>query len=296
MAKNNMTAVEWADRKIRAYRVGYRQKYYDYFINKYHFDALTSDENEFIFDSFWYKGKVCTFKYGRNKEVSPLVFADFARAATSRYGKDAAVSPIAQWSADPYPTNLAVDKDATICYIRADHFSIWSLVEPMIEDIVDAEMVLKIHEVFLKLPLFFKSTPENEEKMAHILKNLLKGIPCMNITGSELDSIEALNEKVEFHLPELVNHITERENKLKNFFGIDNTPQEDYSRLNVDQTNANNAELNSSNDMMFNRIKEWAERTKEYLRVDMKPVERIKPVTSFHDDVRGGKDNEDEED
>lgn len=286
-------AIEWTKRKTSDYRTHYRQKAYDTFVNKYHFDSLTNDENEFIFDQFWFVGKVCNFQFG-NKEANAFIFADFGISSWNRYHKPASISPRAQWTAEVYPNNLAVDDKATICFIRQDQLPIWRLVEPMVEDIVDASMALKIHELFLKLPLFFKSTPELEEKMYKILKNLIRGVPCIGITGAEIENFESLNGLIDFHLPEIRQHLTECENKLKDFLGIDNAPQMDFDRMNVDQTNANNAELNASNDIMFNRIKEWNERSIAALGFDMKPVVRIKPITSFHDDVDEEGDKEDE--
>lgn len=280
----------------------YTHKYAEMFENKYKLKGLTPEENRHIFWKFWEDGKIAQWNYGGNDEVKVIVYTGFTQNKRTIYGTPSSLTPVFSGDgtiegkpATSTGEELEVGKKCTCCYIRKDHLSIREMVEPLIMNVVDAEMVLKTNEFAMKMPLLFRVNPENEIKMRNLIGKIANDEPAISITGTEADSIEGLITGISNQLAELYTYKMQRENEIKTFLGFDNTQQEDYSRLNVDQTNANNAEVQSSNDITLEILKEWNEESKKVFGVDLQPEARVKPVTSIHEDIHDEGDEDDEE-
>lgn len=266
----------------------YRSKYFNLFASKYKWEGLTKEAENFLMRHLWDDGTICAFNKGKIEEENiqgVLTFAKWVLSTYDEYGYPATAKPINQWQQKSFPDSVTFGIDAVYMYAQADKKPIVEIVDTYLKNIVDVEILIKVHEFNQKMPLLIKSSPENKDKLDEFMKKIYRDELSIYVTELEANSLEVLSTGAPFLLDKLYQYKDQREAELKTFLGLDNsTKMENTIIPNADMVNANNQEINASGDVFLRPMEKFAEEISEVLGQTVSVELTQKPVTSIHDD------------
>lgn len=266
----------------------YRSKYFNLFTSKYKWNGLTKEAETFLMAHLWDDGTICAFNKGGIKEENiqgVLTFAKWTLTTYDEYGYPATAKPVNQWQQKSFPNLITFGRDAVYMYAQADKKSISETVDTYLKNIVDVEVLIKVHEFNQKMPLLIKTSPENKDKLDEFMKKIFRDEVSIYVTELEANSLEVLSTGAPFLLDKLYQYKDQREAELKTFLGLDNsTKMENTIIPNADMVNANNQEINASGDVFLRPMEKFAEEISEVLHQQVSVELTQKPVTSIHDD------------
>lgn len=271
----------------------YRSKYYNLFFSKYKWEGFEKDAQNYLMLRLWDTGTVAAFKKGNAQIEGILTFATWVRTAFNEYNMPTTARIQNPYNAPGFPKkDVTFGKDAVFMYVQADRKSISEIVDIYINNIIDAEMILKTHEYIQKMPFLVKTSPENEDKIKELMRKIWRNEPSIFVTELEANSIDVLSTGAPYIMDKLYQYKDQREAELKTYLGLDNsTAMENTIIPNADMVNANNAEINSSGDVFLAAMEQFCKEIGEVLGFTVSVEPRQKPVASIHDP-----DNQDEED
>lgn len=282
------TPAELAD-YVEKYRDGkvweYREKYFNLWLSRYEIPELTPFEHLVIFRQLWRTGTIAAFKYG-NEEANGRVFLPWALGQLNQYLLPYSITAVPFGDTTGIPQGpQVVDRDCAIGYALPSRNSISQYAYAKIEQIADIEMVLFIHEFLQKMPLLIKGDASQKPALNELIKKVFKNIPYIFIEGYEGDATQALMNGAPYIIDKLYKYKCEREAELLTFFGIDNNGIEKKERLNMDETNANNAVINLNAYTMDHQITGFFERAGQVLGTSFSVKSMAGAVASVHEEI-----------
>lgn len=280
---------------IEGYRAAktweYREKYYNLWLSRYEIPELTEWEHLVIFRQLWRTGTIAAFKYG-NEEAGGRVFLAWSLVQLNQYLLPYSIMAIPFGKTEGIPmTEQVVDRDCAIGYALPSRNSVSQYVYGKIDQIVNIEMVLYIHEFLQKMPLLIKGDASQKTALNELIKKVFSDIPYIFIEGYEGDSTQALLNGAPYLIDKLYKYKCDRENELLTFFGIDNNSIEKKERLTMDETNANNASINLNAYAMDHQIRGFFDRAGKVLNTKFNVKSMAGVVSSVHEEI-----NDQEED
>ena len=138
---------------LKAY---YLLKYFNLFMNAYKFPTLNYQQKDFLLRKMWALGRIACFRLSDSTPKHPqgeIVFCPFAVATLNIYDYPVQVSLIKLKNVNFIPTKLqTVDEDVVIGYAQRNKHSVMEMIMPLIEKLVDVEMVLRTSVKSQKTP------------------------------------------------------------------------------------------------------------------------------------------------
>ena len=273
----------------------YTLKYFNLFMNAYKFTNLDYQQKDFLLRKMWAVGRLACFRLASPTEKHPqgeIVFCPFATATLNIYDYPVKVSLIKLKNVSFIPTKLQeVDKDVVIGYAQRNKHSVWEMVMPLVEKIVDVEMTLRTALKSQKTPWLVAYTPENEEQKNIIKNNLDSDEPYLFLESDDVNQYKALVSGANYNCDKLYNLKQCYENEIKEYLGINNLGvNEKKEHLIGDEINVNQEIVESHGECFLDCLKEFCERIRDVLGYEVQ-VELNKP-----DSIEYNEDVEDEED
>lgn len=270
---------------IRAY---YVLKYFNLFMNAYKFNGLDYQQKDFVLRKMWALGRIACFKLPYQTESHPqgeLVFTPFATSKLNIYDFPVEVSLIKLKNVSFIPTSLqVVDKDVVIGYAQRNKHSVYEMVLPLIEKIVDVEMTLRTALKSQKTPWLVGYSPENEEQRNKIKDNLESDDPYLFLEIEDINQFKAIVSGANYNCDKLYNLKQCYENEVKEYLGFKNLGvNEKKEHLIGDEINVNEEIVESHSECFLDCLKEFCERIKKVLNYDVS-VELNKPDSIENED------------
>ena len=197
-------------------------------------------------------------------------------------------------------TPQTVDKDGVILWARPGEKGFQNDVEYYIGKLAEAESLITINLALQRMPWILTSDSTNYGKLKLLLNQIFSNKPAIitDIDKNELDAIQ-------LDAPWLVDKLTEYEehleNKLKTLLGLDN--QGGYinrEQQNLDTTNSNNDEINTSQDAFIETLQDGIDRANKVLGLNLRVIDKMPKVfqeseskgLGMEHDSKGGEDDE----
>ena len=172
-------------------------------------------------------------------------------------------------------TPQTVDRDGVILWARPGEKGFQRDVEYFIGKLAEAESLITINLALQRMPWILTSDSANYSKLKLLLEQIFSNKPAIitDIDKNELDAIQ-------LDAPWLVDKLTEYEehleNKLKTLLGLDN--QGGYinrEQQNLDTTNSNNDEINTSQDAFIETLEDGIKRANEVLGLNLRVIDKM---------------------
>ena len=298
MSKKSYTLADWKTKgcfeRSLAYQF-YLQKYFNLFMGAYKFNGITYEQGQYILKKFWAEGKISAFvvegtKLGVDevpKDVNQypngmIAFVPFAPFLFNIYDYPVQVNLINVRGAKFIPTTpQVVNKDVVIGYIQKSKKSVLSVVEFYIQKIVDVEMTIRVQLKSHKVPWLIATTPENESKMKALWDKINADDEALYLSPSEIESLKVLASGNAYIIDKLYSYKQALENELLTYLGIDNMGiMEKKEHLITDEVNSNNDLINDHSDNFLTCLKDFFERIREVLGIEISVEATSSPVSA----------------
>lgn len=259
----------------------YILKYFNLFMNLYKFTGLDYQQKDFLLRKMWALGRIACFKLPYETEKHPqgeVVLCPYAVRTLNIYDFPVDVSLIKLKNVDFIPTKpMRVDKDVVLGYAQRNKHSVMEMVLPLINKIVDVEMVLRTSLKSQKTPWLIGYTPENEEQKK-TLKSLLENDESyLFIETEDVNQFKSLVSGANYNCDKLYNLKCAYENEIKEYLGINNLGvNEKKEHLIGAEVDVNQEIVESHGECFLDCLKEFCERVKEVLGYEIS-VELNKP-------------------
>lgn len=278
----------------------YYEKYFSLWMNSLEWEGVTDEQKRFIMKEFWNRGNVACFKLegSEGSELYPNgapVFAPYAPFQWNIYYTPITVNLINLKAVPFIPKGTQeVNKDVVLGWCHRSHKPMVTLIKPLIDRLIDTEMVIRMNLKAQKMPWLIAVTPETEQKMRELANALESDDPALFVQLGDADKAQSLLSGAPFILDKLYNYKHTIESEIREMLGMGNLGVgEKKEHLITTEIETNDEVTQASRDCYLDEIKEFTERISQYLgmAISVKPKEIERPKQPEQ-----GDDKEDEED
>lgn len=239
----------------------YLAKFKNLFITKYYIEGLTRFENDFVFGRLFEVGKIASFQdiHKVMTLIGDFAITQFTYIMQPMICRAININYLKEFPKEP----LEVGKEIALCYAdRTKRKSIRALLTPIIKKLVDIDLTIKKNLKDCKIGVVFASTLENQEAIKTFNRNLINGEDePLDIPATEIDAINPITTNSQYLGQDLTDLREYYINEALTYIGIDNMNITKKERVNLDETNANNAIINISGDMVKDALNDWIDET-----------------------------------
>lgn len=276
----------------------YREKYFNLYRAGFKWTGLDYRQEDYIMRQFYGKGTVAAFVI---KGADELGFAPWAMQSWDMYDLPETVNLINVHGSPLIPARtMTVDKDVCIGYIQRNKRPLSLMVDWYVDRIAQVEAVINTNLQVHKMPFIIPVDDGDADVASDIMDRILNNELCIFAEGVDASAFQAIATAAPYIIDKLHEYKVGLENELKTFLGIDNQGAvEKREQLNLDETNANNAEINDSGNAFLDCLKEWCENIGETLGKELSVESTRQPVEAigeYHEGEqpgpKGGEDDE----
>lgn len=269
MPKNKLAA----KRKQETYDL-IMNKYYNIFMNKYHISNVDMEQEYFCLLQWWNTGTFATFKIDVADEEHPqgiLVMTPYAPSFWNIYGFPIRCTLVNLRGVSFIPSReMYVNKDVVLAWCQRNHKGIKYLVDYYANKIALVDAVIFMNLQASKTPWLLGVTPESKSKMETYMNNLFNDEAYLYIDLEDIDKIKPLVTGSNYIIDKLQDYKDRLENELREVMGLNNLGvSEKKEHLITGEIEVNNETTQDNIDNVLDVMKEWAERVKEVLGVDI---------------------------
>lgn len=218
-----------------------RRKYYNLWMKSYEFKGIGYQENHYIMRKLWEIGKIACFKL----VSGDLCFVPYAPSTWNIYDFPIKCNLINTRGVDFIPaTEMTIDDNCVIGYASPDMNPIREIVDVAIDEIVTAKMTIMLNLFSHKMPFVINVTPQDVERIKSLFARLMDDDVALYTNVDDVQALQSLITGTPYIIDKLTAHIQTIENNLLTQLGIDNVAFEKKERMNQDEINANNVQIN----------------------------------------------------
>lgn len=268
-------------------------KYYNLFRHQIKVSGLDYRQEDYLMRKLYKKGTIAAYRIkGLDDEIG---FASWVMNTHDMYDMPETVSLINEYSSPLVPnTTLVVDENVVLGWISYSHssdsYSMKQGADYYIKRIAQVEVVLNNNIEMHKMPFLLAGDDADRAKIEDIVDRILDGELVIFADGVDPNIFKSIATGQPYLLDKLKEYEVGLVNELKTELGIDNQGSVlKREQVNLDDTNANNAEINDNIDLMVDRLNDFASRVKETLGYDIHFERRSKPVEAISETHTGNK-------
>lgn len=285
--------------------VYYRTKYFSLFMNGYEFDGLDPQQQRFLLTQFWEVGTINAFILKDSKPESIdikgvenpngiLVLTPYAPSGYNIYNFPTKVTPVRLRGATFIPTEtMKVNEECVLGWAHVSHNSVRSIVESYIEKIADVEVTIRMNLATHKLPRLIVVNPEDKERMKALANSIEDGVPVLYVSVEDSQKINNIIEGGNYIIDKLFTYKQNLEKELMTIMGIDNVGIVKRERENLDETNANNEEIDNGGDCFIDEMTIFCDLVSQVLGYPLSVKEKS-PRVEMMEYVSDGEDTGEE--
>ena len=253
----------------------YRNKYFNLFMTRYKWNGLDKQQSNYIMRKFWSpEGTVAGFRIKgtegleRMPEVA-LCFAPYAPMRYNVYDFPIGVNLINKRGVTFIPLGeQIVNQDVVLGFIQENHKGVFPMVDVYVQKIVEAEIAISMNVDAAKLPWIFACTPETEEKMRILFRDIQSGKKALFVSAEDVDKMKVLNPGATYIIDKLHEYAQAQETALREYLGFENVGvMEKKEHLITTELDANNEVTDQSADSFLVNLKEFAQGITDVLGV-----------------------------
>lgn len=285
------------------FRQYYINKFFSLFMGAYEWTGLDDQERDYLMRRLWADGRISITKLKSNgveinNEEHPngvLILAKFVPTEWNLYDFATKLTMVNNRGSKYVPTDeLEVNKDVVIGYAQRNHKSVFSCIEPKLDELVDVEMTIRTNLKLHKIPFVIGVTPESKMKMSDVWDNIMDDQPSLFMDLEDVKNITSLQTGTPYVIDKLLTYKKEIIDDILTILGVDNLGiAEKHEQLRVDEINSNNDIINDHSSVYLDAMLEMCKLVKDVLGYDMTVKATSTPVTATREE---GEEQEEDND
>ena len=255
----------------QSFKFWYENKFFNKWMKKFTMpEKMTYQEFYYIMKKFWSDGTIaCTQKINIPEEVvdmvNPWVFTPWVMAN--------------KYNCYDFPTHARaintrgvnyisveakeLDKDIVIGWCQANHKSVYSMLAPKINQIVDVEMVIRICTKNQQAPWIVVASPEDKKAVDSLIESLEGDEPVLITMLEDLKNVKSLNSSAPYVVDKLEQLRQKLEDDCDTVIGESNVGiAQKKEHFTDDEVQANNSQIQENADNYVDEINAFFERIK----------------------------------
>lgn len=282
----------------------YVNKYYNLFMNRYKWGGEISNEQvAYVMRKFWADGTIAGLK-AKNTETAEApagipVFCPYAVDTYNTYDFPVMVTLINKRDVPFIPSGLQeVNKDVVLGFAQRNHKGARWSISRLVDEVVEAEVAIRMNLEANKMPWVIATTPETEKKLQALFDKIHDGDSALYVSAEEVDKLKVLNNGSVYILDKLYNYKEARENAIREYLGFGNLGvNEKKEHLITGEIDVNNETTEQSKKSFLDCLKEFTEAMNDtfgfHLSVE---INEDKPSGNYpNEEERTDEDETDEE-
>lgn len=286
----------------------YNNQFYNLWQSSRKWKGISPERASYLMKMFWggytyevngipdaINGTVWAFKLG-HKDGENKVIEDainevaFVPYAPFEWNMDDAVEKVTliNKKGNPLiPQGVQVaNKDGVIGYATKGHNSIFQLLSPYIDELVEIDMVANVQLKTLNMPFLIAATGDDLKKIQDLLLRILNNEPAIVCEIESKDLIDVLQVKSDFIIDRLRDHRVAIYNEALTLIGIDNMGSiEKKAQMSKDETNSNNMLIASFQVNIDLSLQDFCDKIKEVLGAEISFESSVKNGVYDKEDV-----------
>ena len=262
----------------------YITKFFTIYYNSFDIPELNEEQLDFIKREFWANGKVLAFVlqdsqmpdyssiYAVQKdEERTLVFTPFAPTFFNIYNYPTQVRPIRLKGATFIPDEIMYNMhNCVVGWAHSSRKSIKQILQPYIDQLVEIDVTINNNLFAHRLPRLVIVSPEDEERVRQIMKQIEVGENVIFLSASDWQAIKNVLESGQSYIiDKLYKYRIDIESEALTMLGMNNVHFEKQERLLTDEVNANNQLIDTCGDSIIMPVKRFCEYIGKYLGVQL---------------------------
>ena len=250
--------------KIESY---YRSKYYSLYLNAFIFEGLDYMQSRFLLSELWEKG-TCAFIDAFNqrdlatimvgdetRDNNELILCPYAPSLTNIYNFPIYATPVNNRGVKFIESKtLQVNKDIVLIWGHTSHDPIRKFIDFFIEKLVNLEIALRIAIENQKLPRLVVCSYEDKAHFEELFQDIEDGKARVFVEADDPSKVNAVLNGGEFIIDKIYAQILNVDKEALSFLGVDNVGMVKKERENVDETNANNEEIDNNGNCFIDEM------------------------------------------
>lgn len=272
----------------------YANKFYNLFMNKFKFEGIDYQQQDFIMKRFWADGTIACYKIPDTEGSSDfpnglLAFTPYAPNEWNLYDYPIYLNLINLKGVRFLPSGrLKVDKDVVIGFIQRNRKGVYMMIKPLIDKLVAIEMTIKANLNANKMPYLLIGDSEDQTLLSELFEKVMNDDDNLYLTSSMSDKIKILLSGAPYIIDKLYSYKQCIENEIKEYLGLDNLGvNEKKEHLINSEIEANDEIIESYSNQFLDNIQEFIERINKVFNQNLK--------VSLNEDIEELEANEDEE-
>lgn len=272
------------------------EKYYNKFMSKYSLKGLDEEvedqQEHFIFDSFWKKGKVAAIQVKNTEMLAFSDFTDYGDLNIYNYPDSVQLQTERNVSEKIIPKKpLVINKEVVIGFCMPSRDSVYHMCKYYFDALTEVECVINTNLNAHKMPYLIACSEKDVKKFKTIINKILNNKPVIYTSLADLRNIQVLATNTPYIIDKLQQHKRDLENALLTLLGIDNnaTQQLEQTHITTDAVNANNEEINNCSDVFTKEINKFLKNIERIFNRKITLEYKKQEVKSIHEE---GKEDE----
>ena len=276
----------------QAFKFFYQNKFFNKWMNLIEFEGLNYQQTEFIMRKFWFEGTIAC-SYPTNipeglkdamKEDSIIFTPWCVDGIYNIYDYPIKALPINLRGVDFISrVPLFIDEEIVIGYCQKNHKSIYSSIEPKLNELVDIEMVKRVALKCQKMPWIFTASPENKTAIEKLVSDLESDDPTLLTTLLDSELGKGFVSGAPYILDKLEMQRQKIEDDINTIISVNNVGiAEKKEHLLNGEINANNQSIKESGDDYLDMMKDFFDRVEEHLGYKVNPKLRHEPPKQYN--------------
>lgn len=181
-----------------------------------------------------------------------------------------------------------VGKDIIIGYAQPNKKSIYSIVKPYIDRIVQVELIKSNNLQLQKMPWLIAVSEEDRDKLEDVVSKILNNELVVFTDVEQIQKLQSLATNTPYILDKLVDYQQQLEHELLTTLGIDNLSNSTLAQTHVsmDAVNSNNQEINAYGSSIESEVKTFIEGINRVFGRNISVAIKSKPVSSIHENKK----------
>jgi len=241
-----------------------RNKYYNLYRSQFQWTGLNYRQEDYIMKEFWAKGTVAAFKI-MDGEIG---FAPWTMQSWDMYALPETVILINQMGSPLVPnTTQIVDKDVVLGYIQSNKKPLKEIVDWYIDRIAQVEMVISTNLELHKMPFIIPIEEAKKTKARDLINRLLNNEIVIFMDEEDPQLFKAVQTEAPYIIDRLNDYKKTLEGELKTVLTINNPGEYKVEQLQLSEVNANNEEINDTQNDYISHLQSFCERIGETLGI-----------------------------
>lgn len=243
-------------------------KYYNLYRSNFRTKNLTYREEQYVMNRLWENGTVAAFKI---KHTDKLGYTKWQRATVDMYGEPESVTLLNKYGTSFIPSTIqVVDKDVVIGYIQSNRKGVKKIVDWYVRRIAQVECIINTQLLLHSIPFLIPVEDGNEyKKLEDIVDRILNHEVVIGIEGVNPNIFKSISTNAPYLIDKLQNYKKDLENELLTYLGVNNNGTNKIEQLQLAEVNSNNEEINLSDDNFNTNLKQFCDRVKEVLGIEI---------------------------